>query len=93
MRLKERFETFKKKNPHLENFIIVKDGVNSRFFENKKAFMAFAYLGHSMENADVVIREIQDIYDFEMIPADHEGEAVFILPEEEFYLPSSEVQP
>jgi hypothetical protein len=93
MRLRERFENFKKKNPKMAHFIIVKDGVNSRFFDNKKAFLAYAYLGHSLENADVVVRELQEMYDFELIPVDNEGEAVFILPEEEFYLPSSEVQP
>ncbi len=92
MRLRERFEQFKKKNPRLENFVIIKDGVNSQYFENKKAFMAFAYLGHSMENADVVIKEIQEIYDFEMVPVDLEGEAVFILPAEELSLTSQEVQ-
>lgn len=90
MRLRERFEEFKKKNPEMENFIITKDNAASRFFSNKKAFLAYAYLGPIFENADIVIKELKDMYDFELLPVDSEGEAVFILPEEEFYLTSQE---
>lgn len=93
MRLRERFEDFKKKHPKMRNFIITKDRVDSRFFNNKNAFLAYAYLGHSLENADVVVKELQEMYEFELIPVDSEGEAVFILPEEEFYLTSPEVLP
>ncbi|GEM_PF-6361638 len=93
MRLRERFEDFKKKNPQMRNFIITKDNTDSRFFNNKRAFLAYAYLGPSLENADVVIRELKDMYDFELLPVDSDGEAVFILPEEDFYLTSQEVLP
>ena len=90
MRLRERFEDFKKKNPGIRNFIITKDNAASRFFNNKKAFLAYAYMGPVLENADIVVRELKDMYDFELLNVDSEGEAVFILPEEEFYLPSKE---